>query len=158
MRKISLVYLIPIIIIVIAGCLTLGPKLTPLQRRVMESKELEGTFDDAFRATIAVLQDKGYQIKTSDYDGGIIYAETVPTQFTFATGAVQDKVTVTFEKFTEDRVKIRANIIRAVTNAQGDPYHTPFASKSGPVENPRVYQELYMEVQREMFRRDQFGK
>ena len=58
------------------SCATKSTKLTPLQRRVLESKELKGTYDDAFKATIAVLQDMGYTIKTSDYTGGLIYAES----------------------------------------------------------------------------------
>jgi len=124
----------------------------------MESKELEGSFDDAFKATIAVLQDKGYQIKTSDHDGGIIYAETGLTNvkdYLFGLGTYQTKATVNFEKFTEKRTKIRISISTEI-------YPLPIGDlgniKAGPVEDPQVYQDLYAEIQKEMFRRTQLNK
>ncbi|MDP2905946.1 MAG: hypothetical protein Q8O22_06590 [Candidatus Omnitrophota bacterium] len=151
-------------IFVLAGCMTAPPsQLTPLQRRVMESKELEGSFDDAFRATIAVLQDKGYLVKTSDRDGGLVYAESGLTNakdYWFGLGNYQYKVTVNFEKFTETRTKIRLSIATEIYNITGGPWPMPTLGdiKAGPVDDPRMYQDLYAEIQKEMFRRAQLNK
>ncbi len=141
----------------VAGCAMNSSQLTSLQRRVMESKELEGSFDDAFKATIAVLQDKGYQIKTSDHNGGLIYAESALTNvkdYWFGMGSYQSKATVNFEKFTENRTKIRISISTEILPLPVDLGNI----KPGPVEDPQVYQELYAEIQKEMFRRAQLNK
>jgi hypothetical protein len=143
----------------LAGCLTTSSsQLTSLQRRVMESKELEGSFDDAFRATVAVLQDKGYAIKTSDHSGGLIYAESAITNvpdYMFGMGSYQYRITANFEKFTAKRTKIRLSISTEVIPL---PIIDLGNIKPGPVEDPQVYQELYAEIQKEMFRRAQLNK
>lgn len=160
-------FFIPLVlglIFYLTGCTTApSSQLTPLQRRVMESKELEGSLDDAFRATVAVLQDKGYLVKTSDRDGGIIYAESGLTNvkdYWFGMGNYQYRVTVNFEKFTENRTKIRVSISTEIFNVAGGPWPMPSLGniKAGPVEDPQVYQDLYAEIQKEMFRRTQLNK
>lgn len=154
----------------LTGCAT-TPKLTSLQKRVMQSKELEGTFDSAFKATISVLQDEGYTIKSSDFSSGLIYAELdsqvaarpspgwlLLTPF-YGAGLVVYatlkcgkanycyKATINLEKFTEDRVKMRLSISGIFNN-----------QKTEPVEDPKIYQGFYAEVQKEMFRRAQLNK
>ena len=58
MRKIFTIALGYIVICSLTNYAIAEPELTSLQRRVMESKELEGTFDDTFKSTVAVLQDR----------------------------------------------------------------------------------------------------
>ena len=70
MRKIFL-YLSSIMFL--AGCFA---TLTPIQRRSFESKDLQGKFNDAYRATLQVFQDYGYIIKNSDFQSGVIQGET----------------------------------------------------------------------------------
>ena len=113
-----------------------GPELTPLQKRVMESKELEGSYNDAFKATIAVLQDDGYTIKSSDITGGLICAEL----HTAAVASPPITLTINIEKFTEDRVRVRSS----------------FSDED--VTDAKVYQKLYADIQQEMFRREQLNK
>ena len=57
-----------------AGCAT--TQLSDLQRRTLESRDLEGKYEDAFKATVQVLQDEGYIIKTADFESGVIQGET----------------------------------------------------------------------------------
>ena len=106
---------VSLLMLSLVGCSTPSSTLTPLQRRVMEAKELEGSYDDAFKATLAVLQDRQYNVKTSDYQGGIVYAESqmqpAPNPSTLAKLTIlytnkndfpfRMKTTVTFEKFTD---------------------------------------------------------
>ena len=153
--------------VLISGCTStssqlVSQKLTPIQRRSLESKELEGKFDDAFKATIAVLQDKSYMIKTSDFESGLIYGETakeVTNNVWHFKSAY--KVTINFEKFTENRTKMRLTIFRQMYNSFG--IEIPEAPdskrlKTGAVENPHMYQDFYNEIQQEMFRREQLNK
>ncbi len=146
----------------LGGCATVGSQLTPLQRKVMESKELEGTYEDAFKSTVSVLQDKGYQIINSDYQGGIISAETSKKVFNKFWGyKVAYKATIDFEKFTENRSKMRLAIYSQIYNGIGGevPY-CPGSPKlrTGFVEDPQVYQDLYAEIQKEMFIKKNLAK
>ena len=156
-----LIYLFTLVIL-LSGCASsaskpTSPRLTPLQRREFESKELEGTFDSAFKATIAILQDKGYMIKTSDYESGLVYAETephiLPGQFGYTEVYI---TTINFEKFTENRIKMRLSIIRQLFTPYGKKdLMTPFRPTllTGNIDEPRMYQDFYNEIQTEMFRR-----
>ena len=148
----------------LVGCSTPSSTLTPLQRRVMEAKELEGSYDDAFKATLAVLQDRQYNVKTSDYQGGIVYAESqmqpAPNPSTLAKLTIlytnkndfpfRMKTTVTFEKFTDKITKVRFTIYKEYP--PGANYGT------GVLEEPDEYQALYADIQKEMFRRAQLNK
>ena len=169
MKKVCFILLSVIIIFNVVGCVTSEPQLTSLQLRVMESKELEGTLDDAFKSSVAILQDKGYDIKNSDYQGGII-SGIASNQLRLHPGWTQvDTTTINLERFTENRVKLRLSISRQIYNYLGwkMPYCLVEANAleigtkfvySGTVEDPKVYQDFYAEVQKEMFRRAQLNK
>lgn len=62
------------------GRLTPPPALSIQQRAAMQTKELEGTFDVGFSATISVLQDEGWQIEVVDKASGIIQARSLKRQ------------------------------------------------------------------------------
>jgi len=75
-------------LLAVAGCTSHGGRsgpavaasLTPLQRGAMETKELSGDFPTAFKATISVLQDHGWQIDEVDSDSGLIQASSMRRQ------------------------------------------------------------------------------
>ena len=109
-----------------------------------------------------------FSIKTSEYNAGLIYAETGRIAITSSTipGSEIDRVSVNIEKFTENRIKIRLAIQRSVFNHRGievkcyPPEGCGYAEmhKAGPVEDPKIYQNLYAEIQKEMFRRAQLNR
>lgn len=109
------------------------PKLTELQRRSLECKEIEGRREDVLRATVTVFQDRGYSVKTSDYQGGIIAAQSEKPFF---------DITTTIEEFTPDRIKMRVTI----------------KDKDGVVEDGKVFVKLFEEIQAEVFRRTNLSK
>ncbi len=149
-------------IILFVGCAS--ATLTPLQRRVMESKELEGTYEDAFRSTMAILQDKQYIVSTSDHSGGIIIAKTALLPATknwpaLPVGAKEKlEISINLEKFTASIVKIRASILRYYFDLAGNPLHWWIKSLPPLVEEPQAYSDFYAEIQKEMFRRAQLNK
>lgn len=164
MKKITYLF---VLVMLISGCSSVywqltSQRLTPLQRRVLESKELEGKFDDAFKATISVLQDKGYMIKTSDYGIGLIYAESAPHLLPGQLGYTEAySITINFEKFTEDRVKMRLSIFRQLYTPYGKKDGmTPFKPfiLTGMVDEPQMYQDFYNEILKEMFIRKNLNK
>ena len=153
----KLIYLF-VMIMLVSGCATVGSQSTPLQRKAMESKELEGTYEDAIKSTVSVLQDKGYQIINSDYQGGIISAETSKEVFNKFWGyKIAYKATINFEKFTENRSKMRLAIYRQIYNGIGGEVSSCPGSpklRTGFVDDPQVYQDFYAEIQREIFRKN----
>ena len=54
--------------------------LSPTQHAAMQTKELSGSFDNAFKATISVLQDHGWQIDEVERDSGLIQATSAHYQ------------------------------------------------------------------------------
>ena len=171
MRKILLIALLPLITAILVGCATAPTSaLTSLQKRVIEAKDLDGSFDDVFKATVTILQDKGFDIKTSDYQGGIISAAQV-TKSAFlrsknilwcASGGILGKpegnsayrIIINIEKFTDKITKIRVSIYKDVFDGFGNRWDC----YSGQVEDPATYQGLYAEIQKEMFRRAQLNR
>ena len=76
-----------ILSVVVAGCLCHGllgcatiptppAPLSPMARAAMQTKELNGSFDTAYKATLSVLQDQGWQIEEADKDSGLIQASS----------------------------------------------------------------------------------
>lgn len=105
------------------------PKLTEMQRRSLEARELEGAREDVLWATVTVLQDRGYIVKTSDYQAGIIAAELQKPEYS--------EVGATIEEFTENRIKMRITI----------------TDKDGAVEDPKIFSKIFSDIQAEVFRR-----
>ena len=146
-----------------SGCMS-GPQLTPLQQRVMQSKELEGTYEDAFRSTMAILQDKQYIASTSDYAGGVIMAKTPRLPSSWGC-TKENEMSINVERFTESITKIRVSIYAYFYSMAGvrltDKYNNQIlgGSGNGPlVQDPKIYQDFYAEIQKEMFRRAQLNK
>jgi len=138
------------------GCATTITPSTPLQRKVIESKELEGTYEDTFKSTISILQDKGYQITNSDYSGGIISAE-YSNSIAYG-GSESYSATINFEKFTENRIRMRLSIYKQLYNSIGAKRLKFSGLTSGIVNEPKLYQDFYNEIQKEIFLRSQFKK
>ena len=60
--------------ILLIGCQT-TPPLTPQQRRTLQTRIYEASYETVFRAFKTVMQDEGYIIKNQDMMGGLIVAE-----------------------------------------------------------------------------------
>ena len=131
-------------------------QLTASQKRELQSRDLQGVFENAYKATLQVLQDYGYVIKNSDYASGVLQGET---------GAKKDKnyfwnglmlsteVTATLEQFGPNTVKERLSVIKKWTYvAYGGNV------KSETVFDPQLYQKIYDEIQKEMFIRQNINK
>lgn len=163
MKKTISAFLALAMLVNFVGCANTG--LTPLQKRILESKELEGSFDNALGSAVYILQDKGYMIKSSDRAAGLIYAELstqvmarpapgwlllyVVPYIILLLGKVNYtyRATINFEKITETRVKLRLSISGIFDNRLTE-----------SVEDPKIYQDFYAEIQKEMFRRAQLNK
>ena len=140
-----------LLMIMSAGCAT--TQLTALQRRTLESRELEGKYDDAFRATIQVLQDEGYIIENADFKSGVIQGETGIKQ-NFWGVMRNSEVTATLEQFGENTVKERISFVNK--NKSSSQYGTH--ENSARIEDPEFFQRIYDDIQKEMFVRQNLNK
>lgn len=147
MRKILILFLLGIFF---SGCAT---GLSNLQRRSLQSKDLDGSFDNVFKANITVLQDKGFIIDHTDFKAGIIHAETGVRQMFLS--QYKFVITVTLEQFGENRVRERIVIIQnAIVSGA-------FGSKSEfstVYDDPKMLQEIYEQIQKELFVRENLAK
>ncbi|MBU1727142.1 MAG: hypothetical protein KJ880_05885 [Candidatus Omnitrophica bacterium] len=149
MKK-ALLLIIPFLLF---GCAT---QMDALQLRQLETKELEGTLDDAFRATMSVLQDAGYIIKNSDYQSGVIHAETGKKKDFWTGGTNWFEVTATVEQFTKEIVKERITILSKTEMPAGG--FGGGGETAVRVENPELIQKLYADIKTEIFRRQNLAK
>ena len=141
-----------LLMIMSAGCAT-TPQLTALQRRTLESRQLQGKYDDAFRATVQVLQDEGYIIKNADFKSGVIQGETGIKQDLW--GVMRNsEVTATLEQFGENTVKERISFVNK--NKSSSQYGTQ--ENSTRIEDTRFFQRVYDNIQKEMFVRQNLDR
>lgn len=136
-------------ILFLAGCAT---TMSAMQRRSIESKELEGNFEDAFKATLQVFQDYGYIIKDSDHASGVIHGETGIKQVWFRMENYE--ITSTLEQFGANVVKERISLIKKVKASSQ--YGTQ--EDSIIIDDPDLFQRLYNDIQKEMFIRKNLSK
>ena len=138
-----------ILCVLFCGCAT---TLTPMQRRSIESRELEGKFEDAFKATIQVFQDNGYIIKDSDHQSGVIHGETGIKQVWFSMENYE--ITATLEQFGDNIVKERISLVKKIKSSSQ--YGTQ--ENSEIIDDTALFQKMYDDIQKEMFVRQNLAK
>jgi len=125
------------------GCAT---TLDTMQRRSIEMRDLEGSYNDAFKATLQVFQDHGYIIKDSDHASGVIHGETGIKRVLFM--MVNYEITATLEQFGPNTVKERITLVKK-TKTSSQKYGTQ--ENSEIISDPVLFQKLYDDIQKEMF-------
>lgn len=158
-------YVITIIftIAVFMGC-QMAPQLSPMQKRQITTRLIEGGYENSFRATLTVLQDQGYVIKNTDMNSGLIVAnidkETSKlSQFfqAIGTGEIYDKgtvveVSVMVNKIAETQTEIRVNIQETRYSASGGKQNIK------QIWDLDVYKRIFDEVVVEVKRREAIGR
>jgi len=164
MKRGRLLMLLLGICIAASGCATVK-ELTPLERRAIESRDLNSSYDNAYRATLTVLQDKGYKITNSDYQGGVVSGTTekqtsavcIKGPLAYLFDISQGKynsldITITLEKYTDAITKMRL----VITQHMYDEYNNYIGAKR--IEKPEALQEYYSLIQKEIFMREQLER
>ena len=164
MKKFILFILMAGLGITITGCAITRP-LTVLERRALESRDLRCSYENAYRATITVLQDKGFNITNSDYQGGIVSGTTgkqvsrtaisgiLANLYDISKGAYNAfEITVTLEKYTDEITKMRIVLTQHMYNENRN--HTG----SRRLSRSEALQEYYGAIQKEIFMREQLEK
>ncbi|MDP2939147.1 MAG: hypothetical protein Q8O13_03575 [Candidatus Omnitrophota bacterium] len=136
-------------LLLLIGCAS-TQSLSSLQRRAIEAKELEGSFNDAFKATLQVLQDKGYVITHTDYKAGVIKGDTgwIPKPWSVSQ---KYEVSAIIEEWEKNKVKERITFI--LQKAEG-----LLTQRSIIIEDPVALQKIYDDIQKEIFVRQNLNK
>ena len=140
----------------LTGCATPN-QLTALQMREMQCKDLEGSFDHAYKATLQVFQDYGFIINNSDYQAGVAQGATATKRhknYFWNALMISSEATATIEQFSDNLVKERITLIDKTKSSSQ--YGTHENSKI--VEDPAIYQRMYDDIQKEIFVRMNLSK
>ena len=142
-----------------AGCVTTS-QLSPQQRRSLQVKNFESSYNHVFRAFKTVLQDEGYIIKNQDMQGGLIVAHASKSTGTgtailaalglggnqnYQTGSTYE-VSVNLEEIRKKYVESRVIIQKVDRFSQG-------GSQGREIVNPALYKNIYSKVMVEVERR-----
>jgi len=149
------VYFAILSLLLLTGCAT--TQLTSLQMREMQCKDLEGSFDHSYKATLQVFQDYGYVIKNSDYQSGVVQGATATKRhknYFWNALMVSSEATATIEQFKDNLVKERITLVDKTKSSSQ--YGTHENSKI--VEDPAIYQRMYDDIQKEIFVRKNLSK
>jgi len=150
MKK-SYIVICSVFMLFIVGCNE--AQLSPLQRKLLESKDIQGNYQDAYKATLQVLQDYEYGITNTDYASGVIHGET-GTKKDFWGYMRWFEATATLEQFGDNTVKERLTIL--AKKKFSSQYGTQEESKV--VEDPELFSKIYDDIQKEVFIRQNINK
>lgn len=155
-------------LLLFSACVSV-PKLSPAQRRALQVKGFEASYNHVFRAFKTVLQDEGYIIKNQDMEGGLIVARASKSSMStgrailiglsgagssqpsnYHTGTTYE-VSVNLEKIRDRYVESRVIIQKTDSYSQG-------GSTGREILSPELYQNIYKKVQVEVARRQAQNK
>ena len=150
-----------LILLGLSGCFTFQPPLSPMQLRALQTREYDASFEDAYKAAITALQDKGMQIDSSDYNGGILHAKTGWQNSFFPQGRFRDVASVTLEPLSPERTLLRISAIRETVHNVPDLQNPAVVTQehaSPNIEQTEYYQAFFQSVQSEVYRRQSLRK
>ncbi len=152
------------LIILLISCTT-APQLTPMQKREITSKIVEGNYDNTYRATLTILQDQGYIIKNTDMTTGLINATidretgggSQVVQAIFI-GYIADKGSVIDASFmintiNDTQTEVRLNLQEA-KYGQTSEWSGTNKTNVKQILDPEIYSNLFNSIQVEIKRRE----
>ena len=156
MKKIWFV-IIPTLFLV--GCAT-APVLSPMQIRSITTKHIEASYDNIYRACIAVMQDQGYIIKNTDMNTGLIVAQvdreaSKSSQFwqAFWAGAIYNKGTLVEVSCMVNKINDTSSDVRISIQ---ETRYNQFGGKVNikQLYDEELYKNLFNEILTEVKRRE----
>jgi len=157
-----------VLVVLLGGCAT-TPTLSPMQKRHITTKMIEGTYDNVYRATLTVLQDQGYIIKNTDMASGLIVANadrraSGGSQFLQAlfAGYIYDKgseieITCMVNLLSDQTSELRVNI-REVKYGQSSAWTSSSKQDVRQIYDEATYQQLFNEISVEVRRREALNR
>lgn len=143
--------------------MTLPEPLTPMQIRALQTREYDASFEDAYKSAITVLQDRGFNLQTSDYNAGVIQGSSgwknSPSYLSSYLNAVESSkhnASLTLEPLSPERTLLRISVIQELSTERTS--LTPAAAqisndKSVQITDAVYYQSWFQDIQSEVYRR-----
>lgn len=174
--------IIAIIAAAISACVPPKQELSPMQKRQITTKNIDGSYDNIFRSLETTLQDQGYIIKSADMDSGLITAESAkatPEQHSHfhsssssssSSESIQDRLKDFMnerqKKGTSEQTQVSATVIKNNSNTsevrmtiQKNTYNTTGAMIDSHQDyTADTYHSLFSALQVEVKRREAMGK
>ena len=140
---------------VLAGCVEVGPQLTPLEIQALQSRQYESDKETVFASTMTVFQDTGYTIKSADIGTGFITAESAASSaetflevlFDEENRVEQTLATATVETIG-DRVRVRLNFVTVETTSS---IEGQAGRRDTPILDAEIYQNVFERIENEIF-------
>lgn len=137
----------------VMGCAS-ATALSPMQKRQITTKLIEGSFEDIYRATLTVLQDQDYIIENTDMTSGLIVARVRRDNSNKILGIPVDsdkvrevEVTTVVNKLNETSSEVRLSILESV-------YDKGAKQDAQQVYDVRVYENFFNQIMLEVKRRE----
>ena len=169
----KLIILLWCILLIAFGCV-MTQKLTPMQKRHITTRVIEASYDDVFRATLTVLQDKDYNIKNTDMETGLIVADVerelssgwkavAALSHLISLGADETeteerwdyRVSCLITKMNESSAEVRINIHKVTHSKITDHKEDKAEVKQEPeaIYDQKIYQDFFNKIRVEVKRR-----
>lgn len=137
----------------LSGCGT-ASRMTSLELKSLQEREFESSKKTVFSSTVSVLQDLGYIIRTVDYDGGLITAES-PLEIsrnylTWNKSSKRTSVSAFVDEFPK-KTTVRLNF---VTNDVPEHWFRKDTTEETVILDPSVYQEIFDKIGESIFLRE----
>ncbi|MES2337101.1 MAG: hypothetical protein V4537_03270 [Pseudomonadota bacterium] len=131
------------------------PEPSALELQALQSRDIEGTKEQAFGAVMSVLQDSGYRIQAADKDTGLItgIASTSSKMvYSFWSGFGKSKKSPIVSAFIEQRTptmtRVRLSFVMAKVKSS---IYGAGAQDEEPIYDPTVYQKAFEQINQTMF-------
>lgn len=163
MKKSFLLLMVIIFCSTLIGCKTTEP-LSPMQKRQITTRVIDGGFDNIFAASITVLQDNEYIIKDAKKDTGLITAEVNRDSDLFSKLLTTSKYGITsnqgtkvelsalVDKISSSNSEIRITIQEITYSNNGG------TTSSSQIYDPKVYEKIFDSIKVEVKRREAFNR
>ncbi len=130
------------------------PEMTSLQLKSLQEREFESSKKTVFACTVSVLQDLGYLIRTVDYKGGLITAESpLKTSRNYLTwNKSHERVGVS--AFVDEFPKKTTVRLNFVTNDVSEHWFGRDTTEETVILDPVIYNEIFDKIGEGIFLRE----
>ena len=127
------------------------PQKTPAELMALQTRDFDTSKEKAISGVVAVFQDLGFIIQTSDFNTGLITAKS-PTKANFVPfiGRRMDdtKTTGTVRALSDGKVRIRLNFVESQRLSFG---YGMKQDNEKPIYDPAVYQDAFNKIRNQIF-------
>ena len=123
---------------------------TPAELMAMQTRDFETNKENAIGGIIAVFQDLGFIVETSDFNTGLITAKS-PTKGNYSFWGrkmIDTKATGTVREMGSNKVKIRLNFVESKRLSFG---YGMNQENESPILDAAVYQDAFSKIRNQLF-------